>query len=161
MALPKASEHVMQLTEEPELVNWPETHYVFIEKIGPFQQNAPQAWKELHDRIPEIAALNIITRFFSLYKWDQQIYRAGVAVAARPDELPAGLRYEHLNGGKYSRFILTGSYSNLPEASGRVFKIVHDKKVPLRDDFNIEHYVNDPRTTPENQLITEIMFPTA
>lgn len=150
----------MQLTEEPDIVTWPEKHYVFIEKVGPFQTNAPQAWQELHQRIPEIAALNQITGYFSLYKMDQHIYRAGVSVAARPDDVPVGLHYEHLKGGKYSRFVLTGPYSNLPEASGRVFHIVREKKIPLRDDFNIENYVNDPRTTPEDQLITEIMFPT-
>ena len=64
-------------------------------------------------------------------------------------------------GGKYTRFILTGPFSQLPEASGRVFKIVAEKKIPLRDGYNIENYVNDPRTTPEDQLLTEIMFPTA
>jgi DNA gyrase inhibitor GyrI len=150
----------MQLTEEPDIVHWPETHYVFIEKIGPFQTNAPQAWQELHQRMPEIAALNPITGFISLYKMNQHVYRAGVTVAARPDDLPVGLRYERFHGGKYSRFVLTGSYSQLPEASGRLFHIVDEKKIPLRDDFNIENYVNNPQTTPEDQLITEIMFPT-
>ncbi len=38
----------MNLTEDPELVTWPATHYVFIEKIGPFQKTAQQAWQELH-----------------------------------------------------------------------------------------------------------------
>ena len=46
---------------------------------------------------------------------------------------------------------------NLPEACGRVFLIVAEKKIPQRDDFCIENYVNDPRTTPEDQLITEIL----
>lgn len=151
----------MQLTEEPDVVTWPETHYVFIEKIGPFQTNAPKAWAELQERVPEIAALNPITGFLSLYNVNEQVYRAGVSVAARPDDLPLGLRYEHFKGGKYSRFVYTGPYTGLPEVSGRVFHIVHDKKIPLRDDFNIENYVNDPKTTPEDQLVTEIMFPTA
>jgi len=151
----------MQLTEKPDLVTWPETHYVFVEKIGPFQNTAPQAWQELHQRVPEIAALNVITGYFSLYNMEHQIYRAGVSLAARPDDVPGGLRYEHFHGGKYSRFVLTGSYSNLPEASGRVFNIVRENKIPLRNDFNIENYVNDPKTTPEDQLITEIMFPAA
>ena len=35
----------MNLTEEPEIVAWPKTHYVFVEKVGPFQTNAPEAWK--------------------------------------------------------------------------------------------------------------------
>jgi len=30
-----------------------------------------------------------------------------------------------------------------------------------REDFFVENYVNDPRTTPEDQLITEILAPTS
>jgi len=48
----------------------------------------------------------------------------------------------------------------LPEASGRVFEMVEEKKIQMRDDFCIENYANDPRTTPEEQLITEILIPT-
>ena len=39
----------MNLSEEPEIVNWPESHYVFIEKVGPFMNTAPQAWQERAD----------------------------------------------------------------------------------------------------------------
>jgi DNA gyrase inhibitor GyrI len=152
---------IMNLTEEPEIVNWPETHYVFIKKIGPFMKNAPQAWQELHSVVPAIGAKNQITGYFSLYKMGPDVYRAGVSVAAPPVELPEGLEYERFAGGKYSRFVLTGSYSQLPEASGRVWQLANEKKIPLRDDFAVENYVNDPRTTPEEQLITEILIPTA
>ncbi len=34
-------------------------------------------------------------------------------------------------------------------------------RIPLRDNCNIENYVNDPRVTPEEKLITETLFPTA
>jgi predicted transcriptional regulator YdeE len=151
----------MQLTEVPDTVNWPETHYVFVEKIGPFQQNAPQAWQEAHQLFPAVAEHNTITGHLSLYKVGPQIYRAGVSVAAPPVNLPAGMTYEKFAGGKYGRFVLTGSYSNLAEACGRVHDIVAEKHIPLRDDWNIENYVNDPRVTPEDQLITEILFPVA
>jgi DNA gyrase inhibitor GyrI len=151
----------INLTATPDTVEWPETHYVFLEKIGPFQTNAPQAWREVHQLLPAISEHNRITGYFSLYKVEPQIYRAGVSVADKPDQLPAGVAYERLHGGKYGRFTLSGSYSQLPEACGRAFRIVSDKKLPLRDDYNIENYVNDPRTTPEDQLITEILFPIA
>ena len=151
----------LQLTEKPEVVTWPETHYVYIEKIGPFQDTAPQAWQEIHKLIPTISEHNVITGYTSLYKVEPKIYRAGVSVAAEPKNLPAGMRYLKFNGGKYSRFVLTGPYSNLPEASGRVFQMVSDQKIPPRDDFNIENYVNDPRTTPEAELVTQILIPTA
>jgi DNA gyrase inhibitor GyrI len=160
--MPTAKRSTLQLTEVPEVVNWPETHYVFIEKVGPFQNTAPQAWQQLHQLIPKLAEQSKITGYMSLYKVAPQIYRAGVALAAAPtNDLLEGLAYEKLPGGKYSRFVLTGPYSNLPEACGRVFQIVAESKLPLRDDFNIENYVTDPRTTPEEQLITEILVPTA
>ena len=150
----------MNLTEEPVIVTWPETHYVFVEKTGPFMTTAPQAWQTAHSLAPALSEHNLITGYMSLFKVGPQIYRAGFAVAEAPQRLPEGLQYEAFHGGKYSRFVLTGPYSNLPEACGRTFAIVAEKKVALRDDFNVEHYVNDPRTTPEEQLVTEILFPT-
>ncbi len=152
----------MQLTLEPDTVIWPETHYVYIEKTGPFATSAPAAWGELHKRTPELEALNYqITGYHSLYKVGPQIYRAGVSLPARPDDLPVGLHYEHFHGGPYLRFILIGSYAQLPEASGRVWQFVEDNGIALRDDFNIENYVNDPRTTDESHVMTEILLPSA
>jgi DNA gyrase inhibitor GyrI len=150
----------MHLTEIPEIISWPATHYVFIEKTGPFQNTAPQAWQQMHQLIPKVSEHNKITGYTSLYKVAPQLYRAGVALAAAPQNLPDGLQYTEFKGGKYSRFVLTGPYANLPEACGRVFQIVRDTKIQVRDDFGIENYVNDPRTTPEQQLITEILVPT-
>jgi hypothetical protein len=92
----------MNLTQEPEIVTWPETQYVFLEKIGPFENTAPQAWQNLHQLISGISEPSKITGYLSLYKVQPKIYRAGC----------------------------------------------------------IEHYVNDPRTTPEEQLVTEILIPT-
>jgi hypothetical protein len=112
----------MNLTETPETVSWPETDYVFIERIGPFMETAPQAWASLHQLVPRISEHNKITRYMSLYKVVPKVYRAGVAVAGVPQHLPEGVRYENFPGGKYSRFVLTGAYSNLPAASGRVFR---------------------------------------
>ncbi len=39
--------------------------------------------------------------------------------------------------------------------------MVAEKKIPVRDDYAIENYMNDPRVTPEDQLITHILVPTA
>jgi effector-binding domain-containing protein len=150
----------IKLTQEPEIVTWPETHYVFIERIGPFQNTARQAWQELHQLVPRISEHNKIAGFMTLYKVGPKLYRAGVSLAAEPKNLPEKLAYEKFKGGKYSRFVLTGSYANLPEASGRVFEIVSERKIQLRDDHCIENYVNDPRSTPEDQLVTEILIPT-
>src|ERR1700687_3433647 len=95
----------------------------------------------------------------SLYKVGPKLYRAGVSLAAEPKNVNEKLTHEKFKGGKYSRFVLTGPYSQLPEASRRVFEIVSEKKIQVRDDYCIENYLNDPRTTPEDQLITQILVP--
>jgi DNA gyrase inhibitor GyrI len=152
----------MDLTEEPQIVTRPETHYVFVEKTGPFMETAPGAWGSAHSFVPALSEHNQIVGYMSLYKMGPpNVYRAGFAVAAAPEELPEGLAYERFAGGKYNRFVLTGPYSQLPEASGRVWNSVAEKNIPLRDDYAIENYVNDPRKTPEELLITEILVPTA
>ncbi len=149
----------MNLTEQPEEVTWPETHYAFVEKVGPFMNNAPKAWQEARAFASAVSGKNAITGAMSLYKMGPQVYRAGFMLAAPAVDLPAGMRYEKFPGGKYLRFVLRGPYTQLPEASGSAWKIVADKKIQLRDDYSIENYANDPDKTPEDQLITEIMFP--
>jgi effector-binding domain-containing protein len=149
----------MNLTETPENVIWPEAHYVFLEKIGPFQNTAPQAWQDFVKLVPAISEHNQVKGMMSLYKVGPKVYRAGAVITSAPQQLPAELRYEKFKGGKYLKFVLTGPYSNLPQASGRVFEIVAEKKIQMRDDYCIENYANDPRTTPEDKLITEILLP--
>lgn len=107
MATPRRE--AIKLTRNPDIVNWPETHYVFIEKIGPFQNTAPEAWQNVHQLIPRVSEHNKITGYLSLYKVGPKLYRAGVSLAAEPQNLPDGLRYEKFRGGKYSRFIFNGT----------------------------------------------------
>ena len=148
-----------EMTTTPETVDWPETQYVFVEKTGPFASSAPAAWGELHAVRAEIEKQNTVTRYFSAYKIGPKIYRAGVSVAEKPSNLPQGVRYEVLPGGKYARFTLTGPFRHLAEACGRAAQIVEERRLPLRDDFNLEHYVTDPRVTPERELRTDLLFP--
>lgn len=150
----------MNLNEHPEVVTWPETHYVFVERVGPFMENAGAAWQQAHPLVPALAEHNKITGYMALYKVAPKIYRAGFSIAEPPVKLPEGLNYEKVRGGKYARFEMTGPYTDLPQASGRAWQIVGEKKLGVRDDFAIENYVNDPRVTPEDQLITHILIPT-
>ena len=150
----------MNLTESGDIVNWPETHYVFVEKTGSIPKIAPEAWQTALSLVPQLAEKNQIAWNMSLYKMNPNVSRAGFVVAEKPAEVPAGLQYELFEGGKYSRFVLTGPFSDLPAATRRVFEIVAQRGTMLRSDFCIESYVSDPRTTPEDKLITEILIPT-
>jgi DNA gyrase inhibitor GyrI len=149
----------MNLTENPETVAFAETHYVFIEKIGPIVQNAPSVWAQAHGFAPALSEPNQITGYMSLYRMKSQVYRAGFALSSAPRELPKGLTYEKFPGGRYGRFILIGPCHLLPEATSRAWNAAETRKLKIRDDFAIENYVNDPRVTPEDQLRTEIMLP--
>jgi predicted transcriptional regulator YdeE len=150
----------VNLTKEPEIVNFPATHYVFVEKHGDFHSIAGQAWKSAHAFVPELSMKNNITGYMSLYKGGAKMYRAGFALSGAPVDLPSGLAYEKFAGGKYARFVLTGPYTELPQASQQVWNTVAEKKISVRDEYAIENYLNDPNVTPEDQLMTEILVPT-
>jgi effector-binding domain-containing protein len=149
----------LNLTTTPVTVEWPETHYVYIEKAGNIPTNAPQVWSALHSLVPAIAKNNQVTGYMSLYDMEKEVYRAGVSLAAAPRDLPMGVAYEKFAGGKYAKFVLTGPFTQLGPATGRACELVREQQLPLRSGFNIENYVDDPRVTPEHQLRTEILFP--
>lgn len=151
----------MKLITTPDLTQFSETHYVFVEKIGPFEETAMAAWQLLHQHVASIGAKNQISAFFSQYKVSpQMIYRAGVGVDKKPDSLPEGFKYEKFEGGLYQRSTLIGGYQNLPEACGVVFAQVEREKTPVREDWYLENYINNPAQRAEDALVTEIMFPT-
>lgn len=150
----------MNLTEQPEIVDWPPTHYVFVEKTGATPRIAPEAWQALHALAPPLREHNQVKGGMSLYRMNPNVYRAGFVMDSEPVKLPQGLAYEKFAGEKYSRFVLTGPYSDLPAASGRVWEIVNRSGGMVRGDYAIEHYLNDPFSTPPEKLVTEILIPT-
>jgi predicted transcriptional regulator YdeE len=149
----------LNLSAGPEVVNRPLMHYVFLERNGNIPANAQGAWQTVEKFAVQVAASGQIVGACALYRMQPEIYRAGYILAERPANMPDGLSYEEVPAGKYAKFVLHGPYSQLPEATSVAFKIVAEKQVPLRDGFNIENYVTDPRTTPQDQSITEILFP--
>ena len=60
---------------------------------------------------------------------------------------------------EYAKFILTGPYPGVWPAFEKIFQILGDKKIALRDGACIENYISNPETTPENELITELLVP--
>ncbi len=159
----------MPLNEVGEIITWPSTHYLCVEKVGPFSETAGAAWGQLHGvYLPQLRTRGDfqIQTLFALYELEPHWrYRAGVAISGPPiDPLPEGLTYMNFSGGKYRRYILTGPYKQLPEACGRVFDLVHTlpegEGTPKKEDAIYgEVYVTDPSTTPEDELVTHILVP--
>ncbi len=157
----------MNMTTEFETVTRPLTHYVFLEKRGPYAEVAPPLWGELQKALPRIGAKQI-REYLGLSGLDKSrpgeeamIYQAGVALEAEPGKLPEGIQHRAIKSGKYARFVLTGPYAQIWMAFDRIFKTLAETKVELRPEFCIENYVNDPKETPEEALKTEILIPIA
>lgn len=160
LKLPKTNGGYMTLTTEPQPVKWPANHYVFIEKVGPFMETAKQAWDALHPLMPDLEKDHKVTGSMALYKFKPETYRAGLILASKPKNLPPGMAYEKVPGGKYAKWVLTGPYQDLPEACGYVFdKFIPQHKIKMRKAWCIEHYTNDPRKIAEKDLVTEILVP--
>jgi AraC family transcriptional regulator len=163
----RLKEITMNLTSNFETVTRPLTHYVFLEKRGPFAEVAPPLWNDLmpllrhldQQQIREYLGVSGIDK--SKPGEDAMIYQAGVACAKEPVKLSDGLQHRAIKPGKYARFLLTGPYSQIWMAFDRIFRTLAENKVALRPEFCIENYLNDPRFTPEDKLQTELLIPIA
>jgi AraC family transcriptional regulator len=158
----------LNLSVKHEIANRPALHYVYLEKTGPFAEVAPPAWEEFSrllgsqvrpDEIKGMLGLSTIDK--NKKGEEAMVYQAGVGVAAKPAPIPKGLQYKKIDAGKYARFLLTGAYSQISPAFSQVFRALSEDSVTLREDYCVENYLNDPRNTPEEQLLTEILVPVA
>ena len=155
----------VNLTPEFETVTRPVTHYVFLEKRGPFAEVAPPLWNDFmaylqridQKQVREFLGVSGVDK--SRPGEDAMIYQAGVALAERPGDLPTGLELRSIKTGKYVRFLLTGPYTQIWPAFDRIFRMLAEEKVELRPEFCIENYLNDPAVTPEVELKTELLIP--
>lgn len=155
----------MNLTTQFEPISRPLTHYVFIEKRGPFAEVAPPLWSDLTPLLQQLDPHHV-REFLGVSGVDKSrpgedamIYQAGVALAQEPQKLLAGLQHRAIQAGKYARYVLTGPYAHIWPAFNHMFKDLDEKGVALRPEFCIENYLNDPRVTPEDQLKTELLIP--
>jgi DNA gyrase inhibitor GyrI len=160
----KASE--VNLTGTPEIIMTQPAFLVYLEKIGSFSKTAPSAWKEFwsiadgqfdQDQIAGMAGLSRID--YTKTGDDVFIYQAGVTLKSKPAQIVQGLQSRELESGKYARFLLTGSYAQLPAAYPKAFSILEALKLEIRDEFCVEKYLNTPQETSEDRLKTEILIP--
>jgi AraC family transcriptional regulator len=161
-------EIAVNLTPKFEIVQRPTTHYVFLEKHGPFPEVAPPTWEEMFPLLYSQLDQSQIVSFMGLSTIDKtkkgeeaMIYEAGVGVSSAPAKPLKGLQYKKIKEGKYAQFLLTGPYSQIWIAFNHIFKTLSESKVELRSEFCIENYINDPKVTPEDKLQTELLVPVA
>jgi DNA gyrase inhibitor GyrI len=149
------------LKDTPEETMLPAMHFVYVQHIGPLSETATKAWVSLYTHLAEIKAVATVVKLLSMFQVEPEpLYRAGVSVTEKPASLPEGFVYEYCEAGKYNKFEVTGSYRHMSAARDRVTEIVKDSKMPVRPDgYYVQYYANDPETTPENELRTDILVP--
>jgi len=86
-------------------------------------------------------------------------YQAGVPVAEEPKgPLPEGLGVGKSPEGRALKFIHRGSYDAMDSTYEAITNHLDEKRLEARDLF-VEHYVTDPLTTPEDNLVIEVYVP--
>ncbi len=154
------------LTTIAERISFPDSHFIYREKKGPFMKMAQLAWQEFWQLTEKAVDKSLMTDRVSLHKVDlgkegdeRFVYQAGALVSAMPPSLPEGLQYRMVTGGAYACFTLTGSYHQLPQAWPAAYAQVEASDFVMRRDFAMERCLNTPRDTPQEALKTQILIP--
>ena len=86
-------------------------------------------------------------------------YQAGVPVTEEPKgPLLEGLAVGKSPDGRALKFIHRGSYDAMDSTYEAITNHLDEKRLEARDLF-VEHYVTDPLTTPEDNLVIEVYVP--
>jgi AraC-like DNA-binding protein/DNA gyrase inhibitor GyrI len=167
---PRVQKEIMvNLTTKFDVVARPLTHYLYLEKHGPFPEIAPATWNDFFPLLEGQVDHASVLAYLGLSGIDKtkvgeqaMIYAAGVALcSAAQQEPPQGLSYREVPAGNYARFVLTGPYPQIWPAFNQIFKSLADSNIELRPEFCIEDYRNNPKITPEAELLTELLIPVA
>lgn len=86
-------------------------------------------------------------------------YRAAVPVMGPFDNPPKGdIAVGASPSGKAYKFVHRGAYDGMENLYEAITNFFDEKNIEPADVF-IERYVTDPRTTPEDELVIEVIFP--
>jgi DNA gyrase inhibitor GyrI len=159
-----------------EVIDFPESDCLYLEKHGPFMETAPQVWPELHQILStsqlkkafmkSMVGLSHVDPHLGDDDEKKYTYQAGVILAPSSiaslvhDTIPSELKSRKIAAGKFLKFLLTGPYSQLGEAYPLAISILHENGYEGRDEeFCMEIYLNTPDDTAEENLQTEIYLP--
>jgi effector-binding domain-containing protein len=86
-------------------------------------------------------------------------FQAAVPLAAAPPNPPQGdLAVGKSPSGKALRFVHRGSYDSMDSTYEAITSHLDEKRLEAKDLF-IEEYATDPVTTPEDQLVINVIVP--
>lgn len=144
---------------------------VGFRKVGPYQETAPQAWKQMFDWLDRNNLRGHVQRGFGMAFDDPRVTAADkcryMACIDMPEALPASawddMMPQNLPGGAYARHRHVGDHGNISgvirtireEWSNRT-GVVLAKGRPL-----VEIYLDDPKFCDPEKLRTDLCIPVA
>lgn len=150
----------------PRVAELPDRVALFVRRIGVYDVAARDAWQTLfkctaEQRIHVSGALQISVTYDNpvITRPEQVQYDACVLV-------PGTIKYtgelglQRIAGGRYAVFTHRGPYERLWQSYRAIYgDWLLSSGATLRNGANVAEYHNDPRTTPAEQLVTEILVP--
>lgn len=86
-------------------------------------------------------------------------FQAAVPVGAMPENPPKGdITVGAAPGGKAYRFVHRGSYDGMENTYEAITNFFEEKNIEPKEMF-IEEYMTDPRSTPESELVINVLVP--
>jgi AraC family transcriptional regulator len=150
----------MEMT--PEYVERDETViYSYHAKDANFRDAAQVAWQEFLQIIPTITEDLSQSEFLGVGEMvnDTCSYRAAISIPTNKDAQVDKLNRVVIPKSRYAKFLLKGSYDGVWFAFDKAFKFINESEHEIGEAPSLEVYLNDPSTTPEDELLTEILIP--
>lgn len=165
---PKTKEITMnfKMNLTPEIVQREKT-LIYSASVtgGEFKDIAPIAWQKFLNIVGTIKEDLSQSEFLGVGTMDKsdtkQVcnYKAALSVPYSSNINIASLDKEEIPASKYAKFLLEGTYDNVWIAFEKAFEVISKGDCEFADAPCLENYLNDPNTTPENELLTEILIP--
>lgn len=153
-----------------EVRTYPDRQILYVERRsdenGSFEEAAPGAIHALMQYVQETNAPVRFETFCGITPDDMRgdrahtRYWAAVEIAGDPTQLTPSqdVQVGTLAGGKELVYVAQGSYDNLPQWWETFEAYRAARNIPFRGP-SYEAYVDDPSTTPEAELRTELRIP--
>lgn len=152
---------------KPEIVDLIDIAVISVRSCGNYEKAACDAWSQLMSFAYANKLMNKNVRMFGISydnpnMTEPNLVRYDACLDISTDiNLSNNIRKQVITGGKYAKFIHTGSYDNFKDTYAYIFsEWLPSSNYKLRDVPCFDIYLNrDPRRTKKENLKTEIYIP--
>ena len=152
---------------EKEVKNMPARDLIYIRLTGDYKLNDyGGTWGRLYQYVMEQGLPMGEGSPLCIYHDDPKVtpaekLRTDVCMIMPGSASPKGdIGYKQVAAGRYAVFLYKGTYENLQAVYDTIYgKYLPEMECTLRDEPSAERYLNDPRNTAPEDLLTEIYIP--